>query len=721
MQRRMARGMEMQNQLIQAQEDLKKVRDQLTTAEEEKSHVVDELKEIKKVADDANLRLSEALSAQKRAEDGWEAERIRAQELELACIGMAQKRDQAWQLELEAVQRQHALDVETLSSVEQELIRIGQELSIAIKTRDEALKEAKDAKNAAEANRKRVSGLSTELQLMKASINSYSSNLKGELDPEEATPMIQLLKHEFNKEKDMEAQLAERESLIENLKLEVSNAKEAEAQASNQLSECRARIETLEQELEKAKASEARTLESLATQTEQLDKSKMSLEDSKFEIASLHETVRSLEASIGQSSKDLIASRRSLEIAKLDTRSVKEVIKTLKFEIQTAKEELGHAQEREALALSDSHKLAEEMNALRNELKAAKETEEKHKTTTDSLAQTLQQLTTEANEAKAKLESTQLELQNAKIEIKKTEKKSQALSDEARNEADHAKEEDERSKSDKGEEFHDACNGREVGPIQFKKTYRDETDYMKEGGTLIESLMKADEIAKNAREETGRLRDILKQAVNEATAAKEAAELVRTENFQLKDNLSDMGNTLHSMTKENRKLKIKEAAALEQVKELKTLLNVTPKKESEGSKKLDRPVEEPEDSNKTAIVLAEQSKEEKINSAEHENPSTSNGSKDDDDDDEEPDDILKGSIFNLAEGEDDMSAEFTNMTHRKAFSVFFEDTMLNSDDFDGSHFDDIGFERSTGTRQRKKKALLYRFGDLLRKRSYLRY
>lgn len=718
MQRRLARGLEMQNQLVQAQEDLKKAKDQLAATEEEKFLVMDELKEMKKVADDANLGLSVALSAQKHAEEGWKAEKIRAQELEQASIGMAQKRDQAWQLELEAVQRQHALDVETLSSVEQELIRIGQELSIAIKTRDEALKEAVVAKRSAEANHKRVNDLSKELQLMKESINSDSSNLKGELDPEEAAPMIELLKHEFNKEKHMEAQLAERESLIENLKLEVKDAKEAEAQALNQLSEIRARLETTEQELEKAKASEMRTSESLVAQTKELDKTKMALEEAKFEVASLHETVRSLETSIGQSSKDLTVSRRSLEIAKLDTRSVKEVIRTLKFELQTAREDLGHAQEREALALSDSHKLAEEINVLRNELKVAKEAEEKDKATIDSIAQTLQ-------EAKEKLEPTKIELQNAKKEIentktalKKKEKKFQELMDDARREVDRAKEEVERLKSEKTEEFHDACNGKEVGPIQCKKMYGEETVYMKEeGGTLIESLLKADEIANKAREETRKLRDILRQAVNDATVEKEAVELARAENSQLKDNLSDLGSSLHSMTKENRRLKIKEAAALEQVKELKGLLNATPKNESEVSQKPNIPAEEPRDSKKTEKLPAEQSKEEQINDAEHENPSTSNGSKDDDEDD--PDDILKGSIFNLTE--DDMTPNFSAMTHRKALSVFMDDRdMLDADDFDANHFDDTGFERSSATRQRKKKALLYRFGDLLKRRTYLR-
>lgn len=708
----------MQNQLVQAQEDLKKAKDQLAATEEEKFLVMDELKEMKKVADDANLRLSEALSAQKHAEEGWKAEKIRAQELELASIGMAQKRDQAWQLELEAVQRQHALDVETLSSVEQELIRIGQELSIALKTRDEALREAGVAKRSAETNHKRVNDLSKELQLMKESINSDSCNLKGELDPEEAAPMIELLKHEFNKEKHMEAQLAERESLIENLKLEVQDAKEAEAQALNQLSEIRTRLETTEQELEKAKASEMRTSESLVAQTKQLDKTTIALEEAKFEVASLHETVRSLETSIGQSSKDLTVSRRSLEIAKLDTRSVKEVIRTLKFELQTAREDLGHAQEREALALTDSHKLAEEINVLQNELKVAKEAEEKDKATIESLAQTLQ-------EAKEKLEPTKIELQNAKKEIentktalKKKEKKFQELMDDARREVDRAKEEVERLKSEKTEEFHDACNGKEVGPIQFKKMYGEETVYMKEeGGTLIESLLKADEIANKAREETRKLRDILRQAVNDATVEKEAVELARAENSQLKDNLSDLGNSLHSMTKENRRLKIKEAAALEQVKELKGLLIVTPKNESEVSKKPNMPAEEPKDSKKTERLPAEQSKEEQINNAEHENPSTSNGSKDDDDDD--PDDILKGSIFNLTE--DDMTPNFSSMTHRKALSVFMDDRdLLDADDFDANHFDDTGFERSSATRQRKKKALLYRFGDLLKRRTYLR-
>lgn len=704
--RRVSRGLELQQQLGQAQKELKKVRDQLRVSEEEKSKVLDELEQVKKVADDTALRLREALVAKKQADDGWEMEKVHSRELEQATIESAEKRDRAWQLELETVQRQHALDMETLSSVEQELIHVNNELSLATMARNEAIKEAADARIVADANRKRVSELSMELDLVMKSCGSSSRNSNTKLEKKEANgmsrqiaPMTESLKHDFGISKEIEAKLDERQALTKNLKLE-SDAEGSKMQAVDSLAESKMRIEMLVLELEKAKESEAKTFELLISQTKKLEETTISLEEAKFEIASL------LDVSIDQSGKNLNASRQCPEIVKLDIFSAEESIKTLQYDLQTAKEDLDHVQER------DSCSSAEEVSILRNELKLATEAEENCKKAMDGLAMALKEVNREAKQAKENLASTQSELENANMEIKnlnmmlkRTEENFQALLDEAMRERDDAKAAAERLRLE-AEVSNDAWNGKEAGFIQCMKLSEEEMDEAKEeNGILIESLMKAEEVAKKATDESRMLRDILKQAVNEANVAKEAAEIARTENSLLKDNLSDLSSVLERIAHDNEQLKINEAAALEQVKVLKNLLSATPNKEPGASKKTNMPIEESKDSKKMAKSLVEQSKKVSKN------------------DGAEPD-LLKGSIFDMVEVQDDISPSIKTKPSHKAFSsLLTSDGEMSSSfhfgDIDGSHFDDMGNDRIPRTKQRKK-TLVHRFGDLLKRRTNIR-
>ncbi|KAJ6413641.1 hypothetical protein OIU84_006444 [Salix udensis] len=84
---------------------------------------------------------------------------------------------------------------------------------------------------------------------------------------------------------------------------------------------------------------------------------------------------------------------------------------------------------------------------------------------------------------------------------------------------------------------------------------------------------------KIAKQENQKVRDILKQALNEANVAKEAAGIARDENSQLKDVLAEKDNALVFITQENENLRINEAANLEEIKELKKFLSEASEKE----------------------------------------------------------------------------------------------------------------------------------------------
>ncbi|RWW82632.1 hypothetical protein BHE74_00008925 [Ensete ventricosum] len=282
----------------------------------------------------------------------------------------------------------------------------------------------------------------------------------------------------------------------------------------------KARMEMLESELEKTKESERRMLESLTCQTKQLEQTKILLEEAKLEIRSLNESIGILESSAGPKAST--------------------VEKSVTPEVASGSEKIG---------------------ALRTELRLALAAEEKSKKAMDDLALVLKEVTTESSWVKEKLCETQCELENArgeaerlKVMLKRTENKLRVTTEESK-----------RLKSEAEESFA-AWNAKETGFLECMKMCEDEIINMKQENAKLADLHKS------ARQEISKLRDILKQAINEASVVKEALEIARKENSQLQDMLTEKDNSLENMAQELECFKVSEAAALDNVKELQSLL-----------------------------------------------------------------------------------------------------------------------------------------------------
>ncbi|XP_042501402.1 putative WEB family protein At1g65010, chloroplastic [Macadamia integrifolia] len=726
----------MQPQLDPPQEELEKAKAQMTAMEEEKDRLLDELREMKKVAEQANLTLSEALLAQKGPQQCLETEKTRAYELEQASITSAQKRDQAWQLELEAVQKQHSMDmdahVNALSSAGQEIDRIRQELVLALEAKDAAAKMAEDSRNVAEANSKRISELSAELNSVEESLANSTEQLVMKEEDKEA------MRIELEKAKHIAVELEEKEASLKKLKQELSDGKESESRMLNCLSETEMQLQTLQNEMEKAKESESKTFHSFTTQTEQLDQTRNLLEEARLEVTCLLEKIENLERSSGQSSTDPGVSHCYLETPNPDSQSIEETVRVLKYELQAAKEQLAHAQEGEAQALSKVQSLTEEMHGFKIEMKLATDAEEKSRKAMDDLALALKEVLMEANLMKEKLLSSESDRDYAKEEVerlnqmlKNTEEKYIGLLSEARKEIKRIKDESERTKLEV-EESNLAWNGKELGFISCIKRAEEEcNDAKQESSRLLESVRQAEHVIRVSREETYKLRDILKQALNEANVAKEAAGIAQAENYQLKDSLAEKDITLQVLTRENERLRINEAAALENIKELKRLLSTTatetasPATTTATSPATSTATPPPTPPPKLAGLGAELKELEALKNRENngskrlakvlhidlEDLRVPNGYKEADGD-SEIDETLKGSIF-------DVDSPGPIPHHRRASSSFTDDT-INSEDLDildGSQLDDLDHDRNG---HRKKRALIRRFGDLLKKTSFHR-
>ncbi|XP_042502181.1 WEB family protein At3g02930, chloroplastic-like isoform X2 [Macadamia integrifolia] len=562
-------------------EDLRKSKERLASAEKDKAQVLAELREAKRLAEEANEKLSEALVAKKRAEENSEIEKFRAVELEQAGIEAAQRQDGEWQKELEAVRSQHAVDVAALLSATQDLQRVKQELAMASDAKNQALSHADDAAKIAEIHAKKVELLSAEVIRLKAMFDS-----KSEREANESTELIKILnsevdslKQELAKAKSIEQKLLETEALVEQFRIEVEAAKKAELTASNLVEEWRKKVREFESRVEEANQMERSATESLDLLMKQLEGKSNLLQDSESEIASLKEKVDSMEISIGQQRKDFEESEHRLETAKQEASEMVRMVEFMKAELETVTEEKMQALNNEQLAASSVQDLLAEKNKLINELETSRGEEEKSKKALESLASALQEVSADAREAKEKFLSSKDELENAKTQIEElkfvvhtTNEKYETMLEESKQEIDlltkaldYSNHEVKNSKAE--------WERKELNLGSSIKKSEEETYVAKrEIDRLVHLLKKAEDEAQSSKEEGARILSTLKQTESEVNSLKAVVEEAKAENVRLRERLLDKENELQSISEENEELRTRETVALAKVEELSKLL-----------------------------------------------------------------------------------------------------------------------------------------------------
>ncbi|XP_057750155.1 WEB family protein At3g02930, chloroplastic-like [Arachis stenosperma] len=577
---RAAKGSELQNQLNLVQEDLKKAKEQLIHAEKEKLKVINELKEAQRLAEEANEKLREALVAQKRAEEESEIEKFRAVELEQAGIESAQKKEEEWQKEIENVKSQHALDVAALLSTTEELQRVKQELAMTCDAKNQALNHADDATKIAEIHAEKAEILSAELTRLKALLD-----LKQETEASESNTILKLkaeveaLKQELAKAEDYDEKLAEKETTIEQLNVELEAARMAESYAHSVLEEWTKKVEELEMRVQEANKLEKSASESLENVMKQLEGSNDLLHEAESEVAALKEKVGLLEMTVGRQKADLEDSEHRINVAKEESLEMTHKVEALKSELETVKEEKIQALNNEKLAAASVQTLLEEKNQLINDLENSRDEEEKCKKAMESLTSALHEVSAEAREAKEKLLSSQAEhesyetqLEDLKSVLKATNEKYESMLDDARREIDvltcnveNSKNDFENSRAEWKEREHQL-----VGCL--KKTEEENSSLGKEINRLALLLKDTEDEASASREEEAQLKENLKEVEAEAINLQEALKEATAENVKLKENLLDKENELQSIIQENDELRTKEAESIKKVEELSKLL-----------------------------------------------------------------------------------------------------------------------------------------------------
>ncbi|KAL9670998.1 hypothetical protein QQ045_008561 [Rhodiola kirilowii] len=182
-----------------------------------------------------------------------------------------------------------------------------------------------------------------------------------------------------------------------------------------------------------------------------------------------------------------------------------------------------------------------ELKKMKKELNQATSAEEKSRKAMDDLASVLRDVAAEASEAKEKLKSTQVELKSTKDKLT-----SEMI------ECNKCKNEVERLRLEADETLV-AWNEKESGLVGCIKKVEEERSRAQAENSVLQ-------------EEMRKLRDILKQAMVEATGAKEAASIARAENCQLKDQLAEKDTALNFVSRELESLRLSEAAARDNLK-----------------------------------------------------------------------------------------------------------------------------------------------------------
>ncbi|KAG1354262.1 WEB family protein, chloroplastic [Cocos nucifera] len=585
---RASKGSELQALLGVVQEDLKKARERLTSVEKEKTQIIEELKDAKRLADEAIEKLKEAVVAQKRAEEATEIEKFRADELEQVGIEAAQKREEEWQKELESVRGQHSVDVASLVSATQELQRVKQELSMINDAKNAALSHADDAMKIAEINAEKVELLSGDVSRLKSLLDSKlesktneTAELVKKLESEASA-----LKLELEKAKVAEGKLVEMQALVEGLRMEVADAKKAELTAGQLVDEWKRKVELLEVQLEEADQSEKTTADSLALVMNQLAEGSAMLQDKQAEVAALKENVGSLELEVARYKTDLDESSHRLDVAQQEASELGRTIEVLKSKIQIMVEEKMEALNNEKIASSNIKNLTDERNKLATELETTRDEGERVKKEMESLAAALHEASTEARETQERLLAKQVEVEDAQAQIedlksalKNTQESNEGTLEEARNEIVCLRKSVERLETE-AKNSRAEWDLKELNLVNSIKKSEGEIIAIKvEMDKVVESLRDKEHEILATKDEGVQLMDKLRQAESEATDANRAAELAKADSLQLRERLLDKENELQNITQENDDLRMREAAALEKVKELTALLaEVTTKK-----------------------------------------------------------------------------------------------------------------------------------------------
>ncbi|CAN6696557.1 unnamed protein product [Malus baccata var. baccata] len=374
-----------ETQLHLAQKELNKLKEQLKNAETTKAQALVELEKSKATLEDLSKKVKSLTESKEFAIKATEAAKSQAKQLEEANSGNLGGTDGAWKEDLESARAQYLSVITELNAAKQELQKIRQDCDASLEAKAAAIKQAAEAEDAAKANAEKVNELSKEISAVQESIGQVKL----------ASMEAQQEQAKIFAEKDVLRQ-SYKASLEESAKKLLSLKKEFDPELSRnleaQLSETLNEVGALQKQMENAKASD---LDSVKTVTLELDDAKESL--------------------------NKVAEEES---------SLRNLVETLKAELENVRKEHAELKEKEAETESLAGNLHVKLRKTKYELEACLAEESKARGASNEMIATLNQLSSEtenarreAEEMKIKAEELKKEAETTKIAVKEAEKK----------------------------------------------------------------------------------------------------------------------------------------------------------------------------------------------------------------------------------------------------------------------------------------------------------
>ncbi|XP_062117215.1 interactor of constitutive active ROPs 2, chloroplastic-like [Humulus lupulus] len=413
---------ELESQLTQLQEDLKKAKDRLNSSESWKRQAQQEAEEAKNQLMEMSAKLEES---QQQLLDISACEDDRIQELRK----LSQDRDRAWQSELEAIQKQHSMDSAALASAMNEI----QKLKLQLERRAES--EANQARHA-------------------ESAHDEVHNLRMELS--ETLSLVQRMKTELNECRESEAQALEivnrtrmqletANATIEMLRKDAAKSVESYNSLSLELEQSKARVKSLEGLVGKLQA-ELINRNSQNTVAPK-DEKNLVLENGEKELNELQVELNSVKSEVGQL-------RSALDAAEI--RYQEEFIRST-LQIRSAYEQVEHTKSESSQKEAELTSELKKSNARIEELKALlmdKETElqsisEENECLNSKIEKNLSgqcefELTMELKKSEATLSELRASLLDKETELQSITEENETLKMEIKNkETDRSKANDE--------------------------------------------------------------------------------------------------------------------------------------------------------------------------------------------------------------------------------------------------------------------------------------
>ncbi|EXC16272.1 hypothetical protein L484_024446 [Morus notabilis] len=263
---------ELESLLAQLQEDLKKAKDQLNSAESWKRQAQQEAEEAKSQMLAMSAKLEES---QQHLMELSTSEDDRIQELRK----LSQERDKAWQSELEAVQKQHSMDSSAFASAMNEIQKLKAQLERV------ADSEANQSRHVESAHAE-VENLRLELSETLDLVQKLRVEL-GDCKESEARAMEVVSK--------TQAQLEAANSTIEMLRKDGMKSMESFNSLSAELEQSKTRVKSLEGLVSKLQAELINGSSQNRRESEELNELKSELSSAKSEVAQLRSALDAAE------------------------------------------------------------------------------------------------------------------------------------------------------------------------------------------------------------------------------------------------------------------------------------------------------------------------------------------------------------------------------------------------------------------------------------------